>query len=108
MIVLEDDMNDTKNPYPNGPRKGQFHVICTRMDEKRPRENGESCRYVAAINRKRARSQTIIFTKNICGLINIVRGDSGGFLGTHPRHPRQYGVISYGKVTQDNIVIGLA
>ena len=61
VIVVEDDMNDIKNPYPNGPRKGQFHVICTRMDEKRPRENGEGCRYVAAW--KRAQSQTIIFTK---------------------------------------------
>ena len=48
------------------------------------------------------------FLQKKSGLTNIIRGDSGGFLGTHPHHPRQYGVISFGKVTKDNIVIGLA
>ncbi len=60
VIVLEDDMYDIHNPYPNGPRYGQyFHVICTRMDKKRARENGETCQYVAAW--KTDQSQTIFF-----------------------------------------------
>ncbi len=41
-------------------------------------------------------------------MTNIIRGDSGGFLGTHPHHPRLYGVISFGTVTKGNIVSGLA